>query len=212
MDPGISHASYATPTLCVPTLLSQLSPPEDPELLDSFTHMGDDAVTSNITEYFLGQSHLVFTRQPAWVTAGLRTQERNLESCSPHPHQSSHSQTNSPNASLFLLVILREGWRGSPPAWCCRVWSLPPPPCLPSSKSQDVRVPSEREAPRWKELSAWSTAKSCSNSSPHFSLLSWLSLLAPCHISVLAQLELALILSPPICRGQRGLSAEMSCA
>lgn len=40
VDPGGSHVSYATPTLSVPALLSQLSPSEDTELLDSFTVWG----------------------------------------------------------------------------------------------------------------------------------------------------------------------------
>lgn len=92
---GVTWIRELAPTLCIPTRLSQLSPPEDPELLGSFTHMGDEVVTSNITEYSLGQSHPVFTQQPVWVTAGLRTQERNLESCSPHPHQSSLTNQQS---------------------------------------------------------------------------------------------------------------------
>lgn len=40
VDPGLSHGSYASPTLCVPTLLSQLSPAEDRELLDTLPVWG----------------------------------------------------------------------------------------------------------------------------------------------------------------------------
>lgn len=60
---------HTLPPLCVPTLLSQLSPSEDLKLQHSFTRMGEEAVTS-ITEYFLSQSHPDFTQQPAWVNAG----------------------------------------------------------------------------------------------------------------------------------------------
>lgn len=71
--------------------------------------MGDEAVTPNITESLLGQSHAAFTLQPAWVTAGRRTRERNLEACPPYPPQPSHSSNPKLPSSSWPFSERGEG-------------------------------------------------------------------------------------------------------